>query len=161
MRLFKLIIIGYLFGLVQLIISPYFSFFDVSPNLLLAFYIFLGTTLKSKGALYITFFIALGMDLFYPDLLGIGIISSLTITLIVQTYEKNFNKDKFLSVLMGVFFINLLYFFMYFLIKIFFADYSSNFFYKSLWFIFYNTLITQIFVYFLVLIDRLRIYIDA
>lgn len=146
---------------IQLIFVPYLSDYEISFNILIPFFVWIAIKLPLKKSLYITFFIALLFDLIYPDLLGLGIISSLLITWFVNKYHNNMNKKKFFIVLLAMFIVNVLYTIAYLIYNMFIFNIAENLFISIGLTIVLNTILSTFLVYLFYIVSKIRIFIDV
>jgi len=160
MKLFSLVILGIVFLYLQIIWIPEFALLSIIPNIMISYYIFVCINLDYGKALTLAFIFSLITDLYYPQMLGIGMISSLLIVFLTEKYQKSIKKEKFLSVLLGVFFVNLFYFLSYYLLKFLFSVQNEYFLLKILVFFLYNTAITIVILYTLTLSGHLRVRLE-
>ncbi|MDD3050189.1 MAG: rod shape-determining protein MreD [Candidatus Cloacimonetes bacterium] len=160
MRLFSLIILGITFLYLQIIWLPEIALMSIIPNIMISYYIFVCINLDYRKALTLAFVFSLITDLYYPQMLGIGMISSLLIVFLTEKYQKSIKKEKFLSVLLGVFFVNLIYFLSYYLLKFLFSVQDEYFLLKILIFFLYNTAITIVILYVLTFLSHLRLRLE-
>ncbi|MBN1948463.1 MAG: rod shape-determining protein MreD [Candidatus Cloacimonetes bacterium] len=157
MRIIKLIIWSILILYWQYLVAPHLSVSGFIPNFVLPLIIFLNLLLQIKIALPLTFFLGLALDLFYPSLLGLNSIALITVSFLIQVFHHSINKERLLVVFFSVLFLNLVYysfFLLYYIVsgnRVVFQD--LNF----LLALIYNGILSTIFIYFLVFLNRLEL----
>lgn len=157
MRIIKLIIWSILILYWQYLVAPHLSVSGFIPNFVLPLIIFLNLVLQVKFALPLTFLLGLALDLFYPSLLGLNSMALITVSFLIQIFHHSINKERLLVVFFSVMFLNLVYFsffLLYYLTsgnRIVFQDINI------LIALFYNGVLSTIFIYLLVFLNRLEL----
>ena len=135
------------------------TLYQITPNILLPWVVYISTQLEYKYCLSFTFFLSLANDLLNPQLLGFTTILFVLVSHFVYKYNSTLNKDKFSSVLFSLLLIN----FAFYLVKwLYFAITSSEPFAllgKIMLTIAYNTILSCLVIVTLFLINKLKIVI--
>jgi len=151
----KQLIIGMILLYVSSIFVDNITIYNLTPNILLPWVIYISTRLNYKWALSFTFLISLGYDILNPQLLGFTTIIFLTFAHFVCQYNANFNK-RLSSVLFSLFVANVIFYmaqWLYFLITIPEPLFLLG---KAGLTIVYNTIISCVLIYIIYFFDRLR-----
>jgi rod shape-determining protein MreD len=157
MRNLKLIIWAVLAIYWQLLIAPKFNIGTISPNFLIPFIIFIHLRFDLSFALPITFIIGLSLDLLQPAYLGLNTIAFLLISFLVYNFHHPINKKRLLIVFTSIFLLNLCYYLVFFLFQLLSGKLQGEL--SSVYFLtlFYNTVLSFITIYFLILLDHLKL----
>ncbi len=161
MKVLKTIIIGIMFVYLQTLVSYQLSIAEAMPCLILPFLVYLSITHEMKTSITVSFFMGLLVDITYPSLLGLSIIDFVLISFLVNTYHKSINKEKVFPVFLSLLSVNLIHFFIYTLLNLLIAGAGTSpilFLSVSL---LYNTVLTVLLTYLLVILNQLKIVIDA
>jgi len=161
MKEIKLLIWGLLILYVQVLLMSKLELFDVIPNLLIAFTVFVSLKLKMEVATVMIFLIGIAYDLTYPLLLGLNTIALLLISLIVVKLQSNINKERFSVVSIGIFILNLFYYSIFMLYYLFINQFGLSEVYVFLLSAIYNTFISILFIYLLIVFDRIKLHLDV
>jgi rod shape-determining protein MreD len=156
-KLIRLSIMGIALLYMQVIIAPALSIFGIVPNLLLAFVIFLNINMTIIPSLTIIFILGVMQDLTTPNLLGINALCYLILSLLVSSFHQSLDKEKFLSHLIIISIVNLIYFIIFFIVQLAMAGYSIKLIPLVLFSILYNTALSIIFTYLLSLLYRMKL----
>lgn len=159
MRYVKLFITGILLLIITSLFTDEISVYQITPCLLLPWVIYISINLDYKSCLSFTFILGMANDLLNPQLLGFNTILLVLISHFSYRYNNSFNKDKYYTVILSLFIIN---FFFYFIQWAYFSVSSVNagyLFMKTIFTIFYNTIISCVLIVILYIIDKLRITI--
>lgn len=159
LRTIKLIIFGIVLIYIQLLLMPHLSIASVIPNIIIGFVVFLALYSNFNLALTISFFTGLAFDLMYPSTLGLNTMLFLLICLIVYKTHQSINKERIVAVLFSLFLINLVYSILIVLVRSSDMSVLATLFSGVIWASVYNTIITLIIIYFLVLLEKVRIYV--
>lgn len=161
MKIFKFTIIAILFLYSQFLLAPEFELFKVIPNFLLAFIFFSGMEINEYAALTIAFFLGLAFDLTYPALFGFNAMIFVVITYIIVKIHKSVSMDKISTVLSVSLMLNLFYYIFFFIFYALNYNFADKLFYSFLISILYNTLITSMVVFVLIILNKLKISFNA
>ncbi len=161
MKLLKFIFLGIFLLYFQVILAFHFSLFNVIPNFLIAYIIFINLELEINKCLPIAFLLGLGLDLLSPHLLGINVIAFLIISLLVSKNYKSINKKRLIVVVISIFIINVIYYALFILFHYFMKHLNWGFFKILLYSIIYNTVITFVTIYLLIFLDKIQFSVDV
>jgi cell shape-determining protein MreD len=146
---------------VQILLAPGLTLLRVTPELLLPFIVYLVVSNTPTLAYSITFFLGIGFDLTMPLQMGWHTVLFMAVALLVQLVHRSINKHKFAIVSLSLLVLNLIFY----LLMIFYYLLSSPqwtaLIAPSLFAIIYNSCFTIAGVYLLVMLDKLRLYVDV
>ena len=131
------------------------TLYNITPNIILPWVIFISIRLDFKFALSFTFFISLGYDILNPQLLGFTTMLFVVLSYLTSKYNTSFNKT-IKSVVFTIFLVNVYFYLsqrLYFIIE---APNPLFLLEKTGLTILYNTIISCIIIYLLFFIDKLR-----
>jgi cell shape-determining protein MreD len=97
----------------------------------------------------------------YPGIIGLNALSLTVIAFLVSNFHKSINKAKFSVVIFSIFllvFLNDLFYTFFFILT---NSPATKILTSNIISVFYNTAICFIMVYFFILLDRLRVWIDV
>ncbi len=156
-NLIRLVGMGIILLYMQVIIAPGISIFGIVPNFMLAFVVFLNLNMSIIPALTIIFFLGIMQDLTTPNLLGINTLCYIVLSLIVNSFHQSLDKEKFLSHIIIISIVNLIYFIIFFVVQLVMMGYSIKLIPLVLFNIVYNTALSVIFTYALSLFYRMKL----
>ncbi len=160
MHKIKLIIIGIILFFVSTIFIEEFSFYQITPSLLLPWVIYISFTFDYKFNIILTFFLSLALDIINPQLLGFNTLLLLLISHFTFIYNKSINKDKIISVILSLFLLN----FVYYIIQWFYfaVSFPNPIFLlgKILLTVLYNTVLSFMLIYLIAIIDKLKLVLN-
>lgn len=159
MRIVKYILISLIFFFLQILLVSRMTLWGASPFIMLPLLIFISISLPYTACMSLTFFNAMLWDIMHPQLLGINIIVQVLLCHLIFNFHQNINKEKFISVSISVFLINMIYFFFYWLYFMIAYQTYTHLILSSIVSIIYNTVISLLILYTLVLTDKLRIVV--
>ncbi|HCX74018.1 MAG TPA: rod shape-determining protein MreD [Candidatus Cloacimonas sp.] len=161
MRIVKYILAAIILIYFQILIAPSLAIMHNIPNFLIPFVIFLALRLSANGVMIFAFFLGLAFDLNYPGIIGLNALSLTVIAFLVSNFHKSINKAKFSVVIFSIFllvFLNDLFYTFFFILT---NSPATKILTSNIISVFYNTAICFIMVYFFILLDRLRVWIDV
>ncbi|MBN2460366.1 MAG: rod shape-determining protein MreD [Candidatus Cloacimonetes bacterium] len=161
MRTLKLLVWGIIILYLQIFLAAKIAIASIIPNLFVAYVAFLSVNLRHENAVTITFFLCLAYDLTYPILLGLNTISCLILSVIVSTLQKNINKDRFSGIALSMFLLNLIYYSFFLFYYLFLNQLNLTQVTNFILSVLYNTFISVIFIYILVILDRIKLRLDV
>lgn len=145
----------------QFLIADKFAVWKFIPNFLLAYVIYSTIRTGLKPTLSIAFFLGLAFDLLNPVLLGINSLCFVIISFITGNFHESVNKRRFTVVVISILLLNTVYFliqsFYYFLNR----QSEADFFIRFLFMICYNSFITTISVYFLIVCSKIKLVLNV
>ncbi len=157
MRNLKLIIWAVFALYWQLLMAPKFAIGNVSPNFLIPFIIFIHLRFKLSFALPVSFLSGICLDLLQPAYLGLNTIAFLLISYLVYHFHHPINKKRLLIVFTSIFLLNFIYYLVFVLFQLLAGTLSNNptptYFFTLL----YNTGISFLAVYLLILLDKIQL----
>jgi rod shape-determining protein MreD len=107
------VVFYYLFGIVllyvQVLVAPAFAFATLLPSFILGFIIYAATRLSLNTTAILAFLLGLGLDLLYPQTLGLQALALLTVSVPVNRLHEHLNKEKPVNVLLGILAANIIY----------------------------------------------------
>jgi len=160
MKLVKYIIFAIILLYLQVLFVSKVDIFGARIYILLSLVIYFSINLNYTAGMTLTLLVSLIWDILNPELLGLNVIINVLICHLISLFHQNINKDKFLSVFLSVFIINVAYFFGYWLYYIIMYQDFSILILNSILSIILNTLVSVFMLYSLVLSDKLMITID-
>ncbi len=116
--------------------------------------------LPYKASLSIIFFMGIAYDLVNPNLLGIHTAILLTITTIIEAHHASVKKEKILVVITGLLGINIGYILLILLSNFLFNTSQEFSILKYFLSLLYNFISTFLGVYFLLIMDKMRLKIE-
>ncbi len=155
-RLIFKILAGLVFLFSQIFLSQSFSFYNLTPNFLIPFIIFISSLEDKKWLSSILFFLGLGLDLIYPEMLGFNTFTFLLIGFLVSEYHKIITF-KIYSILVYCTVLNFLYYFLFTLFSLFVFKINMLIFLHNFFMIFFNSVFTIVIFFVLLLLSRLEI----
>ncbi len=161
MKTVKKIIWGIILLYIQVILATKLQILGIVPNLLIAYVVFIAVFLPIEISIPWVFLMGIAYDLTYPTLLGLNAISFLIIVYIVNSLYKSVNKGRFSVVLMGLALMNAVYYLIYILYYLISSQLISSSIFNIFLALTYNTLISVILIYILVLLDRIKLHFDV
>lgn len=161
MKVISCIITGIVLIYFQALVASRLSIYGVTPNLILAYAIVINIRLDVEWSIPIIMFFGIAYDLLFPQLLGLNTIVLIGVSFIVNKYHWNLNKDRFVNVLAGITFINLLYYLFYLIYQYFLLKTVLPFLLYTVLAILYNVVVTTVFVYISELIAKIRLSLDV
>ncbi len=161
MKSFLYILLGIFILYFQLIIAPNFTLFAVIPNFFIAYLVYISIHIKEKLLYPLSFFLGLALDIMHPTLLGLNTLLFLIISFLVSKFHMNVNKQRFLIVSLSVLFLNFLYYFVSFIYHALAAQLTEGFFLIFLISLLYNTLISILVIYALVLSEKIKVTLNV
>ncbi len=161
MKTLKLIILGIFVLYFQIIFSIHFVVYNLIPNFLIAYIIYLSINSGLRTTLSISFIWGLAIDLLQPHYLGINSLIFIIISFIVNKFHESINKRRLIMVSISIFMINLLYYFIFGFYQMIALHDTSDFSASFILLVIYNTIVTIFSVYFLLVLSRLKIVIDV
>lgn len=161
MKTLKFTIIGIFVLYFQLIAAPHFSWFSIIPMFLIAYFVYVSIHMQAKYLFPLAFLFGLAMDIMYPPLLGINTISFLIISFVVHKFHMNVNKQRFIIVSISIFFINLIHYSILILYYLLASQLIENFWRLYLFSIIYNSVVSIIVVYILVVSEKIKITLNV
>jgi rod shape-determining protein MreD len=156
-NLIRLTVMGVLLLYLQVIVAPGLSIFGIVPNFMLAFVIFLNLNMKIIPSLTLIFILGTMQDLTTPNLLGINVLCYISLSWIVSSFHQNLDKEKFLSHFIIISLVNLVYFFIFFVVQLVLKGYSIKLVPLILFNILYNIIISIVFTFILSLLYRMKL----
>ncbi len=160
-KIFRYCVLGILFLYLQILVAPLLDVWGVAPNLFLAFAVFCTLNLTFPAALSIIFICGIGLDLFNPMLLGTNTIFLVILTALIASYHSLVSKEKFAPVLISLLIISLFYSFYFTLIRIAILGFDTIWLMMFPLELIYNAGITIMLLTILVVLQRLRFYLDV
>ena len=157
MRTVKLIIWTVLAIYWQLLIAPKFNIGAISPNFLIPYVIFIHLRFDLSYTLPITFIIGLSLDLLQPAYLGLNTIAFLIISFLVHNFHHPINKKRLLIVFTSIFLLNFCYYLIFSLFLLLSGKWEGELSSIYVLTLLYNTVISFISVYVLILMDHLKL----
>ena len=157
----KKILWGIVLIYLQVIFVPKIEIWGIIPNILIAYIIFIAVFLPIEISLPWAFLIGLAYDLTYPILLGINTISFLIIIFVIYHLHQSVNKSRFSVIMMGVLFMNVIYYSINILYYLSAGYLLPNSIPALLFALIYNSLISVILIYLLAILDRIRLSLDV
>lgn len=148
---------GILFLYIQVLAAPGLSIFGIVPNIMLAFVIFLSMTIGIIPTLIMLFILGVMQDITNPNLLGINTLCYLVLAWIVASFHESLDKEKFLSHLIIIGVVNLIYAFIFFIVQLVMAGYSVKLIPLVFFSIIYNIVLSIIFTFILSMLYRMKI----
>lgn len=109
-NLIRLIVIGLIVVVFQVLFSSNFSFFGYQANYFLSFIILFSLKYKSKYSLIILYLFGLLFDVLNPISFGLNSLSVVIIHYFIKRYSKMLNKRHLFSYLLFLLFSNVVYF---------------------------------------------------
>ncbi|GEM_PF-1182999 len=161
MRTVKMAIWAIVALYVQVLIAPSLTLWRVMPELLLPFVVYLIISTAPSAAYSIIFFLGIAYDLTTPLQMGWHTFSFLLIALLVQLVHRSINKHKFPIVALSLIMLNGLYYLLMILYFLLASSHWKELVTPALFAVLYNSCITIIGVYLLLVIDKLRLSIDV
>ncbi|MBN1327047.1 MAG: rod shape-determining protein MreD [Candidatus Cloacimonetes bacterium] len=161
MKLFKFIILAILIFYFQLLMAAKFSVMKIIPNFLISFIIMTSIIFSERTSLIFAFFMGVAFDLTYPTMLGLNSLSFLVISYLVSSFHPSINKERFPVVILGVLSLNIVYYLFFFLHHLFSNMFTIPGSIDLLVAILYNSIISLVTLYLLVLIDHLKLCLDV
>lgn len=159
MRLIKLLIWSILTIYFQYLFAMKFSIAGMLPNFIIPFIIFIHLRFEHKFSLPVAFLLGITFDLLHPPTLGLNTISFLLISYLVHNFHHPINKKRLLIVFLSIFVLNFVYYIIHFLFYYITPGMERNTIFNLLTTLFYNTFLSFISVYLLILIDKIKILI--
>jgi rod shape-determining protein MreD len=161
MRNLKLVIWSIFALYWQILIAPKFTISGIQPDFLIPYVIFISLRFDFNFTLPITFILGLSLDLLHPATLGLHTISLLLISFFVHNFHQPINKKRLIVVFLAIFILNFFHYLLFFLFQFISSSLTSGLPLSYFYWLIYNSLLSFITVYFLLLIDKLKITIDA
>jgi len=161
MKTLKFTLIGIFILYFQLIVAPNFSWFSIIPMFLIAYFVYISIRIKVKYLFPLAFLFGLAVDIMYPPLLGINTISFVIILFLVNKFHMNVNKQRFVIVSISILFINIIHYSILIFYYILASQLIENFWRLYLFSIVYNSVVSIIVVYLLVLSEKFKITLDV
>ncbi len=161
MKLLKYIFWGILLLYFQILFAANFAILGIIPNFFIAFIIYINLNINLKITLPVAFLFGLALDLFNPLLLGLNAFTFIWIALLTSHFHKSINKKRFVVVFFSILFLNILYYFINFVIQFIFLEVNLNLFLVTICTIIYSTAITILTIYLFLILDKLKLYIDV
>ncbi|MFC1888036.1 rod shape-determining protein MreD [Candidatus Cloacimonadota bacterium] len=159
MRNLKLIIWSILALYWQLLMPSKFMFADVIPNFLIPFIIFIHLRFELRYTLPVAFVLGLSLDLLQPAFLGLNTLAFLIISFLVHHYHHPINKKRLLIVITSIFLLNLCYYGIFYIFQLLSGALTGEISQTYIWTLFYNTFLSFISIYLLILIDKTKLSI--
>lgn len=110
------VVAGALFLIIQGQVCPHLAIWGIQPNLLLPYAILCAVHLEIVWALPLCVFYGLGLDMLYPQLLGANSLALAAVVGITARIHHNIDKQKFLSTLLLLLLLNVVYHLVIFLL---------------------------------------------
>jgi len=161
MKILITVILAILVLYFQILIAPKMMLLEIIPNFLLGFLIFINIRFEKKFPVFLAFFLGIAFDLTNPQILGLNTISFLIISFLINKYHQNINKERFDIVFLGIFAINLLYYFIFFLFYLFSVHIKISFVFTFLFAVLYNSAISFVTTVFFFLLSKIKISING
>ena len=158
MKNIKLLLSGMIILFVSSVFTNEISLYQITPNILLPWVIYISISLEYKYCLTYTFLLSLANDLLNPQLLGFTTILFVALSHFTFKYHSSFNKDKFTSILFSLLSVNLAFYMIQWVYFAFTSREPLHLLEKTLLTIGYNTILSIIVIFLLVLIDKLKVY---
>ena len=153
----RTVVMGIILILLQIFKSGSLSLGVIMPNFLIAYAIFLGWEIEEKWAYLLIFLTGLGYDLMMPQTLGMNAILLLIICWVTMLFHNSVLEPKFPAMILLSLITNVIYYFffgIYYIVqKPDFLEFLGSFFLSAG----YNSLISVLLFYLLILIYKLRI----
>jgi rod shape-determining protein MreD len=157
MRLVKFIFLGIFVLYFQLLAAPHMAIFSIIPNFFISYLAYISIKNKAKSLFPIAFILGLALDIMYPPLLGLNTISFLIIVFLINRFHSNVNKQKFIIVSLSILFLNFIYYSIFFLYHVLASQIIEHFFLLFLFSILYNSIISILSVYLLIITEKIKI----
>jgi len=148
---------GILLLYLQVIIAPDLSIFGIVPNIMLAFVIFLSMNVSFLASMTMLFIVGVMQDITTPNLLGINTLCYIILAWIVSSYHESLDKEKFLSHLIIIGIVNLIYGFIFFIVQLVMTGYSIKLIPLFFFNIIYNIAFSIVFTFILSVLFRMKI----
>jgi rod shape-determining protein MreD len=161
MRNLKLIIWSVLALYWQILIAPKFSIMGMLPNFLIPYIIFIHLRFDLKFTLPVTFILGVSIDLLQPSLLGLNTITFLIISYLVYHFHHPINKKRLLIVFTSIFLLNLCYYVIFYLFQLLSGNLTGSLSTLYIFTLFYNTILSFLTVYLLILMDKIQLVLHA
>jgi len=161
MKSIPYILLGIFILYFQLIIAPHFTLFAIIPNFFIAYLVYISIHIKEKLLYPLSFFLGLALDIIHPPLLGFNTLLFLIISFLVSRFHRNVNKQRFLIVGLSVLFLNFLYYFVLFIYHTLAAQFTEGFFFIFLVSLIYNTLLSILVIYALILSEKIKVTLNV
>lgn len=160
MQLLRMIFLAVAVLYLQLLAAPHISIIGVMPNLMLAWVLLAAVKLPRSQALILAFLLGVAYDLTSP--LSLGLFATLlTIAAeVVHRLHNSWNKSNMVNVVLGVFLLNAGWGFLFAVFHVFAGHGMPLSFAQLTVGLLWQTVSGVIALYFLLLLDRLRLHVE-
>ena len=157
MKNIKLFLVGLVLLFISLVYTNEISLYRVMPSLLLPWVVYISIHLEYKVCLSYAFFFGIAGELLNPQLLGFTSMLYVALSHFIHKHHDSFNKDKYSTIVFSLFMINFIFYFFHWVYFSFASHEPWFIFQKTVITIFYSTIISCIIIFFIFLIDKLKI----
>ena len=157
MRAIKLFLAGLLLLFISSVSSDSLTLYQITPNILLPWVVYISIRLDYKFCLTFTFLLSVANDLLNPQLLGFSTILFVLLSHFTHQHNNSFNKDKYSTILFSLFVINLIFYLLQWAYFALSAPEVLFLFRKTMLTIGYNTLLSCVVIFLLFVVDKMRI----